>query len=288
MIAEKPLVFGRSDSLVGVWCAPVERRPDMPAVVFINAGIIHRVGPNRLHVNLARTLAAAGVPSLRFDLSGLGDSLAARDERGSILDWVKRDVDDALDLAASLHDGGIVVIGLCSGADNAFHAATRDARVVGAVLLDPNAQRTRGFYLRRYARAAAAWKTWRSVLTGAPIVRRIARLAGARANGNGASPFLAPTTLMPKEQMRAELDRLLGRGVRLLYIFTGGLSFRYNYGGQFADAFPNLVDGRALRVKYYGDWDHTFSDPEAQATLIALIDGWVREHWKARETLPAA
>lgn len=288
MIAEKPVKFGRSDSLVGVWCAPMERQIGAPAVVFINAGIIHRVGPNRLHVNLARTLAGAGVPSLRFDLSGLGDSLAPRDERGSILDWVRRDVDDAIELAATLHPGGgIVVMGLCSGADNAFHAATRDPRVVGAVLLDPNAHKTPRFYVHRYLNQARSWKTWRSVLTGAPIARRVARLLGAR-TGNGASPFLAPTTLMPKEQMRTELERLVGRGARLLYIFTGGLSFRYNYGSQFRDAFPGMIDGESVAVEYFGSWDHTFSDPEAQATLIALIDGWMRRNWQARESLPAA
>ena len=45
-----------------------------PSVTLLNAGVIHRVGPHRLHVRLARALAAAGFPALRLDLSGIGDS----------------------------------------------------------------------------------------------------------------------------------------------------------------------------------------------------------------------
>ena len=44
-------------------------------IVIFNAGAVHRVGPNRMTVTLARRLAAMGLPSLRFDLEGLGDSV---------------------------------------------------------------------------------------------------------------------------------------------------------------------------------------------------------------------
>ena len=119
-------------------------------------------------------------------------------------------------------------------------------------------------------------------------MRRLARIFGSRASGNGASPFLAPTSLMPKDDMRAALRALCDRGGRLFYIFTGGLSFRYNYAGQFADAFPDMIDGSALQVRYFGNWDHTFSDPQAQSELGRLIEGWLRETWPLGATQPAA
>jgi alpha/beta superfamily hydrolase len=69
------VLFGRTRSLVGIITDPpeAERDPQRPAIVCLNAGIIHRVGPHRLYVKMARTLAAMGFVVLRFDFSGIGD-----------------------------------------------------------------------------------------------------------------------------------------------------------------------------------------------------------------------
>ena len=73
---ELTVLMGRHKSLVGIFTessqSPAVTAP--PTVVLLNAGIVHRVGPNRMHVLLARALAAAGISSLRFDMSGIGDS----------------------------------------------------------------------------------------------------------------------------------------------------------------------------------------------------------------------
>ena len=86
-----------SESLVGVFTA-AEPSDDhgRPAIIFLNAGLLHRIGPNRLYVRMAREMAGRGFSSLRFDLSGIGDSLPRTDGlplRAAAL----RDVQDALD-----------------------------------------------------------------------------------------------------------------------------------------------------------------------------------------------
>ena len=45
----------------------------------LNSGLIHRVGPYRLSVKVARRVALEGFLSVRFDLTGVGDSGARRD-----------------------------------------------------------------------------------------------------------------------------------------------------------------------------------------------------------------
>ena len=57
---ETAITFGKSKSLTGVLTDPPEakREAGVPAVIFLNAGLIHHVGPNRLYVKLARALAA--------------------------------------------------------------------------------------------------------------------------------------------------------------------------------------------------------------------------------------
>ena len=89
MIDETPLLFGPAQSQVAVLNAPPSGTNDL-AVIFVNAGLIHHIGPNRLHVLLARALGRQGVASLRIDLSGVGDS-APRADHLSIYELVRRE-----------------------------------------------------------------------------------------------------------------------------------------------------------------------------------------------------
>lgn len=58
---EKAVRFGTTASLVGVLTeAAGGADADRPAFLFLNSGILHRVGSCRMHVRLARALSAAG------------------------------------------------------------------------------------------------------------------------------------------------------------------------------------------------------------------------------------
>ena len=72
---EQALSLGPNHSIVGILTSPprgVARKGI--AVLLLNAGLIHHVGPNRLYVRLARVLASMGFSTVRFDFSGIGDS----------------------------------------------------------------------------------------------------------------------------------------------------------------------------------------------------------------------
>jgi alpha-beta hydrolase superfamily lysophospholipase len=61
--------------LFGVVSEPVAAGQDVrDAVVMLNSGTIHHIGPSRLYVAIARRCAARGIGALRVDLSGVGDS----------------------------------------------------------------------------------------------------------------------------------------------------------------------------------------------------------------------
>ena len=53
--------------------APEPVRTDT-CVVFLNAGAVRRMGPNRMWVEAARRWAANGVPTVRVDVEGIGDA----------------------------------------------------------------------------------------------------------------------------------------------------------------------------------------------------------------------
>src|SRR3954464_13203392 len=77
VLTEEVLQFGEGGRLFGILTLPSVRPRNahkLPVFVFLSAGLLHRVGPYRLHVRLGRELARMGFTSLRVDLAGTGDS----------------------------------------------------------------------------------------------------------------------------------------------------------------------------------------------------------------------
>lgn len=285
---ERTVTLGATGSLIGIYCAPGGNPRSKLTAVFLNSGLLHRVGPNRLYVRIARELARVGIGSLRFDLSGIGDSATSPLEADSILGQVQRDVVSAIDFAVANGANAVVLLGICSGADNAFHTATLDERVAGVVLIDPNAYRTTSFYLHHIRKRMLRGRTWLNLMAGPhSIPRRLAALRKRRepAAAGAASVFLAPTTLPPIEEARQRLTALIARQTRMLYIFTGGLEWRYNHKRQLFRAFPGLDWKGCAELEYYGDSDHTFSRVEHQRLMIHRICAWAQST-QFQETIP--
>lgn len=275
---ERPVLFGRYRSLVGVVTSPAEDGDvGDPSCVFINSGIIHRVGPNRIYVRMARALAARGFTCLRFDLAGIGDSLVDPDAPGSdpqeLMDW---DTADALDFLAQGDQGQtFILLGICSGANQALRMAAADDRVVGAVMIDPDTYQTPGTYVRHY------WRRVRDVTDWPGIIARRVGKWGSRLPGDPRPPrFLRATLLPAKAEMERTLDSLVERGVRLCYVFSNRELY-YNFDDQFFREFPSMRHRPGVSVKYYGDADHTFSAPLVQERLVEMLLRWTTEEFDA-------
>lgn len=133
-MSEEILPYGEHNRAFGVLSK--SGNDQAPVIVMFNAGLLHRTEPYRLNVDIARAIEPLGFDSVRFDLSGKGDTplrdgLSNRDSVA--LDW------EALKLAMDnrLGQRDFILLGLCSGADNAIKTAAQDERVVGMILLDP-------------------------------------------------------------------------------------------------------------------------------------------------------
>ncbi|MEJ2540030.1 MAG: alpha/beta hydrolase, partial [Gemmatimonadota bacterium] len=136
-------------------------------VILLGAGILHKVGPSRAVVELARRLAEAGHPALRFDLSGIGDSPRAPGET-SLMGTAVQDIQDAIGLMEERCGAtdGVALVGFCSGADNGLFVAGDDPRVSHVILFDPTVHRTRGYQRRRRLRRLLSPRSWWNVLSG--------------------------------------------------------------------------------------------------------------------------
>jgi hypothetical protein len=129
------------DNLFGVLTDPIAPSADGLAVVLVNPGSVRRTGPNRMWVEVARRWAARGVPVLRLEVEGVGDSggdgTPYKDTAVFYEESFADQVSAALDeLQAQGVASRFVVGGLCSSSYWAFHALLDDERVRSGLLLN--------------------------------------------------------------------------------------------------------------------------------------------------------
>jgi pimeloyl-ACP methyl ester carboxylesterase len=285
-IREQAILIGPDRSLVGVLTPPDPgATPRDVTIVILNSGIIHRVGANRIHVEIARDLSAAGFRVLRFDLSGIGDSPSS-DANGSLLESALKDIGVAVDHAVG-SDGRVVLLGLCSGAFHAVAYASSDPRVVGLVLLDLWIPRTRQYHLRKTWMRAKNRDAWQRLFNG---THRFARFAkGLVRLGPSGKTEVAPSavldasnelvkTISESEARTIVADAfrpVLARGIPILAVFTAGLPNQHNYPTQLIDAFPEFNFLASTRLEWFPDSNHTFSSLAGRRRLRNLIASWM-------------
>lgn len=260
--------FGRDEHLAGIVCRP--ERPEIPelAVVIPNAGFIHHVGPWQLHVDLVRALAEAGVASIRFDLSGLGDSETPR-RREAPADRTTGDIRDAIDLLEK--DYGVrrvVVAGLCSGAVDAHRAALDEERVCGAALLDPPAYPDALYHVIYWAERA---------LNPARILRFLRRKFDESQDAGEGAAAQEPYRPMTAEAFAAELEMATNRGVEYLFSYSGDVEYKHHR-QLFSILTPDTSRER-VTVYHYPKLDHTPMLIEDRRIIADTLVSWIEERF---------
>jgi len=267
--------FGNETPLLGIVTEPdpAQRIADAPWIVILNAGLLHHVGPYRLHVELAKRMAAEGYPVLRFDLAGIGDS-AARAGGKSNEETVLGNIRDATDHLAQHFDARrFVLMGLCSGAKNSHNAAVADPRIKAIALLDGFAFKTRAYYFWYYARRVFQLGRWRNF-----VRLRWQRWLGKSSDtsSDGSNQWRLP--LPSKSGYAAGLKTLIERDQKMLYIYTGGTG-GYSYRNQFRDAFRSIDFRDTLQLEFFEKADHTFTVMRDRDRMKQLLIGWLQQHF---------
>ncbi len=266
---EQVIRFGPGNGLIGVLTTPARPLSDAPTVVLLNAGLLHRVGPNRLYVDLARRLADHGFSCLRFDMSGVGDSEV---QEGGLL-YIERSVGDTLAAVDVLDErfgsDRVVLLGLCTGAFNAFRSALRDDRVAGCVLLDGYSYPTMRSRYRHYRSRVFQLGRW------AGYLGRKLGIASSTSQRPADDLIIFENEVVPRDRWAGELKSLIDRDARLLMIYTQLGPLVFNYERQLHDAFPELELDSSVTVRYFPDADHTFTLPGNREVAMATIESWM-------------
>lgn len=271
---EEAIQLGEAGALAGIVTSPPQGNENRTAVLLLNAGIVHRVGPGRIYVRIARSLAARGFAVLRFDFSGIGDSTVRLDN----CCFEKSSVDETRGamnfLQATRGISHFILMGGCSGAAVSLATARLDRRVIGAVFINFPARgdeeptshlRDRHYY---WNFALLSLKSWRKLLTGQSDYRKIGR---ALAQGIKRKFIGNSKVSGPDQQFRAALWELADRDVHMTFICAKGdllLQDLCEAGGN--DLRQLCRQGKAA-CEVIPRSDHTFSSLDDQERLIATI-----------------
>ncbi len=296
-LKETAIRFGDGRRLFGILTEPAAPvRHDRPVLCFLNVGANHHVGPHRMNVDLARELASQGYLTFRIDAAGLGESAVeprARENRIYTRDSIA-DVKAAMTLLGQMRGSDrFVLIGLCSGAYLAYHAAIVDERVVGQVLLspfafewkegDPVSPTTRQPFRssRYYARALLDRRVWRRALRGQLEIPAIARgisesLKTKAATVMPAVSALLTSTRRPQNEVEKAFRALCDRGVESLMVLSfedSGVDMVSRYLGTDA---RKMSGRRNFSFQVVDGADHTFMTLASQAKLRDILTTYAR------------
>ena len=278
-VRETPLSLARPDggTVSGVLTTSDADGP--LCAVFLNAGGVRRIGPNRMWVEAARRWAAHGVPSLRLDAIGIGESDGAPTpyaEDGRL--YRPEFVPDVIDALDELQRQGIaqrfLLIGLCAGAYWSLYAGIEDPRVVGMVLLNPVViVWDSGLGAARDVRRVFAERSWRLLRKNATPERLRAVVALVASAPRRLFERLRTATAgspTARDQFDTTLERLLASGKHVTMAF----SVREPLPGELARSgwLDRLHDAPQIDVRRVPVNDHTFRPTVMQAQVHAALD----------------
>ena len=240
----------------------------------------HRVGANRLHVRWARVLPERGYATLRFDVSGTGDSEVNQtgvENAPYALDQAA-DLQHAMDDLAKRGYTRFVAAGICSGCYLIYHASLKDPRLSGNILVNPQTfhwkpgdtvlgQPSRKASFKStgaYRRAFFQPKTWLRLLRGEVHAAKVLRELVVRLRERLQAPHADSEVLNAFRQLAA-------RGTDTLLVFGSddvGIDFIESHLGKGAS---KVADREHLHLVVVEGPERTFGQIWAQQELTDLL-----------------
>jgi exosortase A-associated hydrolase 1 len=254
--------------------------------VIVVGGPQYRIGSHRQFLSLARRLAADGIPAMRFDYRGMGDSGGAFRGFEHIGDDIRAAVDAFVARQPQVEE--IVLWGLCDAASAILFYAHSDPRVVGSVLLNPWVRTESGHAKAQlkhyYVERLFGREMWTKIATGKfDFADSLRSLRGAFAKAfsrssapsNGGGADADDGNLALPDRMARGLARF---GGKVMLIVSGrDLTAR-----EFEDAaaaspqWRELLRSEKVTRHDLPAADHTYSRREWQEQVARWTVDWIR------------
>ena len=279
MHEERAFTFACGDQrLVGILSLPKAPAPaPAPAptrgMVIVVGGPQYRAGSHRQFTLLARDLADAGIPALRFDYRGMGDSEGAQRDFETVEADLRAAIDAFFIQQPQLRE--VALFGLCDGATAAALYAPNDARVAGLALVNPwvrtEAGAARATVSHYYTDRLLQGGLWRKIARGEFDAAGAARSAWRNLRAMFAS---SGVDALPA-RMYAQLQRFDGA---VLLILSGADLTAQEFAGVAGSSrgWRRLLKRPRVTRRDLAGADHTFSRRPWHDSMLAWTRDWMR------------
>jgi exosortase A-associated hydrolase 1/exosortase A-associated hydrolase 2 len=259
------------DSLLGIVSLPGEATMVDTGMIVVVGGPQYRAGSHRQFVLLARAVAEAGYPVLRFDYRGMGDS------SGDLRDFEQVTPDLAQAIDAFQKDQPalrrFVIWGLCDGASAAllYLDARADPRIAGLCLANPwvrsEATLAKTQVKHYYTQRLRQPEFWKKLLSGKVALASLGQL------GRAVRIALARQSAAPAQQALPYQERMARawhrfQGATLLLLSGEDLTAKeFLEHIRHAPAWQGALQKPGVVRQDEPQADHTFSDRRFDAVV---------------------
>ncbi|MCW8886062.1 MAG: hydrolase 1, exosortase A system-associated [Motiliproteus sp.] len=286
---EQPITFSCNDQLLtGIihHAEPVENSTFAcdKGILIIVGGPQYRVGSHRQFIQLARSLAKLGISSMRFDITGMGDSTGLKKS----FDQMDEDIRCALDCFSECCSQAreFVLWGLCDSASASLIYGCKDARVSDLILINPwlenDASKAQAEIKGYYAKRLLSKSFWTKLVSGdVRIFEGVANLSKSlllAAKGPGSEPPVSEAEDDPdapyQERMRRGYLNFKGN---VLLILSGNDLTAKEFELQFFGGH-SWYESRAketVEINRLAEADHTFSAKEQRFQVESMVADFV-------------
>ena len=277
-----PLSFDCEGSLlIGVLTLKNAAKNTIGIITVPAGGPQYRAGVGRQLVTMASDFAERGIPVLRFDYRGMGDSEGEFRDFQSILPDLKAAVAEFRRQVPGLEK--IVLWGGCNAASASMMFASRIEEVAGMVLMNPfvmsrdiQQKAVKQHYLDRIRQK----EFWRKLLTGqyqisayvAEFINLLKSRLGvgskAATKGSGQKPF--------QQRMLEGMESFGGQSL----IVTGGRSVESRHFQLLIDndkRWYRAIHSGACQLVSVGHADQAFSSSKSRTSLFDLATQWMEK-----------
>lgn len=260
-----------------------------PVLVLANAGAVHHVGPNRLHVRIARHCASLGLTCIRLDISGLGDSPPRAGHEENVV--YPTDYFESLAAAVRfarerLGAGQVHCAGICSGGYHSLKAAVSGTGVTSVIVINPltffwhphlslaaPAHRDVSEVMR-YRQSGFRLESWRKLFTGGVDVLNLSTTL-LRHFGRRAGTLLRHAArrvgVRFREDLVAELRNLRAMGCSVHFVFSSTDPGHTLLSEQVGAELLKMTQSGAVTIDFIENADHTFTPIPAQELLLRTL-----------------
>lgn len=274
------------------------------ALVLLSPGVKMRVGPQGLYRRIAELALRLGMPVLRFDFHGLGDS------EGRLPEELLRDVYNHIEVGRFVEDTidaldwlkrergiqRVVLAGLCGGAITGLLTGEHDRRVAGlfgigltAVLASRAAdasrymttgqlEQSRQLYVRRLL-SPTAWFRLLTFQTDNRLILRLVRLTLDRAlHRTPPSPSATPLADdNANPRFPPAFFSMASSGRPMLLVFGGSDRLHFEFEEKFVARHHDRLTSvaSAYDVHVVADANHVLSLPEWQSEMLRVTRDWL-------------